>query len=454
MTAPEQPRNLEDSDDSLDRLLQSARWPEPNPDQVERLAQRWQFLRRGRATSNHSAWLFAALAAGLLVATAAASWRWIGAENMASAPQESKERRNNTPAANDGLANSEPQRVRRNPLATRQETGPRSPALPKREGSEADRPAFYAAPVVASGSSTDELTCYEQVAWFAVLEHRERRRASAQPRSEPLDLQPLNAALASLASTIKVEGAGQGTARSTRKPLVWRAATVAAAGKLAPHAERYEPALITIIQTTAKTPADRAHKLAATCLLAQIGTPRSFLLLSQLLASPELHEGALFGVARWATADQLDSLIVAEQQPGLQRWLLTSLLERGDSTSLTSYLHFVGDHNWGRAALEAARQATYAPVEELFACLEGPQVSLRETAAKTLANLPDPRVWERLAEHVRQNVSRREALVGLLSSPYPQAADFVQAAKEDQYLMATVQAVESEIPWFTEYPRR
>ena len=454
MTAREQPRHLDDSDDSLDRLLQSARWQEPNSDQVARLCQHWRFLRRGRVTSNHSAWLFAALAAGLLVATAAASWRWIGAENMASAPQDSKDRRNNTPASNDALANSEPQRFRPNPLATRQQTRPRSSALPKGEGSEAVRPAFYDPPVVAPDSSNHELTCYEQVASFAVLELRERRRSAAQPRPEPLDLQPLNAALDSIASTIQVDETGQGNVRSTRKPLAWRTAAVAAADKLAPHAERYEPALIAIIQTAANTPAERARKLAATCLLAQIGAPSSFPLLSQLLASPELHDAALFGVARWATAEQLDSLIVAEQQPELQCWLLTSLLERDNSTSLESYLRFVGDHNWGRTALEAARQATRAPIEELFACLEGPQVSLRESAAKTLANLPDPRVWERLAEHVGQNVSRREALVGLLSSPYPQVADFVQAAKRDQYLMATVQAVESEIPWFTEYPRR
>src|SRR3569623_1418219 len=158
MTAPEQPRNLDDSDDSLDRLLQSARWPEPTPHQVERLSQRWRSLRRGRATSNHSAWLLAALAAGLLAATAAASWRWIGPENMASAPQDLRERRNNGPSANDALANSGPQRFRPNPLATRQETRPRSPALPKREVSDAARPAFYAAPVVATGSSSDALT--------------------------------------------------------------------------------------------------------------------------------------------------------------------------------------------------------------------------------------------------------------------------------------------------------
>jgi hypothetical protein len=55
--------------DPLDELLQTASWPEPNPESVSRLRQRFQqsLLRRKRARLRHWAAVVAALAAGLMI---------------------------------------------------------------------------------------------------------------------------------------------------------------------------------------------------------------------------------------------------------------------------------------------------------------------------------------------------------------------------------------------------
>lgn len=456
----ERPQKFDDSDDALDRLLQSARWPEPRPEQIGRLKQHWRVLRRGRGAPSNSFWMFAALAAALFVATAAASWRWIGAENMASLPRPVKESRGEGVPPNRATANSMAPHPHPHPhpgplpVGVTREVGPAT--LAKGEGRGEGRPTSHSPHIIAFGSAAGELTRYEQVASLAVLRHHDRQqqgRRRQRPQAMP-ERTRLDAALASVTAANQTEPTEQGTLGAAAATLAWRTAAMAATAQLAPQPVRYEPALCAILRTPAATAAGQSRRLAAARLLSQLGTRRSIDLLNRLAAEPDLHDAAVIGLARWANEDQLDHLIVAERQPELRRLLLTSLLERADAPALERYLLFVNDPAWNDLALGAAQETTRAPVEQLFDCLEGQQVSLREAAAKTLANLPDPLVLNRLAEHVMQNVSRREALVGLLASPYPQAADFLQSAKQDLYLMAAVQAAESEIPWLTEYPRR
>lgn len=63
-------------DDALDRLLAGARWPEPEPMRVERLQTYWRRLGRKAGLASGPRFGLVALAAGLLLATGAACWRW------------------------------------------------------------------------------------------------------------------------------------------------------------------------------------------------------------------------------------------------------------------------------------------------------------------------------------------------------------------------------------------
>lgn len=64
------------SDDALDRLLAQARWPEPEATRVERLQTYWRRLGRKAGLAGGPRFALVALAAGLLLATGAACWRW------------------------------------------------------------------------------------------------------------------------------------------------------------------------------------------------------------------------------------------------------------------------------------------------------------------------------------------------------------------------------------------
>jgi len=81
------------------------------------------------------------------------------------------------------------------------------------------------------------------------------------------------------------------------------------------------------------------------------------------------------------------------------------------------------------------------PVDELFAAMSGPKVSVRLSAARTLGEMNDPAVSRRLAQMALENVSRREAVVALLASSDFVARNFLAYAERDAALAATVRAV-------------
>ncbi|HEX5442502.1 MAG TPA: hypothetical protein VFW87_01675 [Pirellulales bacterium] len=64
-------------DDALDRLLAQARWPEPEPRRVARLQAYWQRLSQRPGRRGTPRFAILALAAGLMLATGAACWRWV-----------------------------------------------------------------------------------------------------------------------------------------------------------------------------------------------------------------------------------------------------------------------------------------------------------------------------------------------------------------------------------------
>jgi hypothetical protein len=57
-----------------------------------------------------------------------------------------------------------------------------------------------------------------------------------------------------------------------------------------------------------------------------------------------------------------------------------------------------------------------------------------------LGRIDDPRIPERLIPLVLQNVCRQEALVALLASPRREAWEFLDLARRDPLLVASVHA--------------
>ena len=430
---------FDDSDDALEGLLAAARWPEPTAAQVERLKRRWFLLRRGERPRGLSSWAVAAIAAGLLVATTAAGWRWLG-DSLRGKGSLGVDRDRDAIAPQANVATSLP------PEHVRELSSPRP------ERVEAVGPA--------SSSPAVGLTTYEQVAALAVLRRDQWTRTGPKPRlpppdeklpdEKPFNEKPFNEALDALAAEAEAELASPGKAAPS-SPLAWQAATAAAAQSLGPRAERFEPALWAILQHGGRQ--THARRLAAARLLSQLATPRSAAIFEALADVADFHPAAIAGLARVADGASRIDLLEAERQDELQRLLLTSLLDRGDAATVEQYLRYVGDPVWRKQALAAARDARRPPVELLFALLAGPQVSLREAAAQTLGNVADPAAPRRLARYAIENVSRREALLGLLSSPSWESAAYVERARQDVLMIATVQAVENEF-FSTELPRR
>ena len=419
-------QKLDDSDDSLDRLLASAQWSEPTEAQVERLRRRWFLLRRGRQSRGAAPWAVAAIAAGLLVAAGAAGWRWLGEPPLRLEPD-----RKASQAPTSQLA-----------------------SVPHNDGRALLKPAskLQRVNIPVPSSSSLPLTSYEQVAAMAVVRRSEEstRALTISPRTA-VDDQALERALAALAEEAASELPELEDSTKPAPLLAWRTSAAEYAASLAPQSERYEPVLWATLRDSRA--AMHARRLAAARLLSQVATPRSTFVLEQLAPAAEFHAAAIVGLARVAGVEQRVELIAAERQSDLQRVLLASLLERGDVSNVERFLWYVGNPAWRRLALAAAQEARRPPTDALFAFLGDPHVSLREAAAMTLGNVADPTVPARLARHVAENVSRREALLGLLSSPNQQSAGFVRRAKQDLQLMATVQSVESEL-FSTDFPRR
>lgn len=419
-------RELDNRDDSLDRLLVSAQWPEPGEWQVERLRRRWFLLRRGRQKRGAAPWAVAAIAAGLLVAAGAAGWRWLGEPSLRLEP--------------DRKASQ----ARTSQLASVPHDDGRALLKPASERRRVDLP-------MAGGASL-ALTSYEQVAAMAVLRRcEEMKPVSTIATFASLDEKPLERALAALAQEAESELVESESSTRPTPLLAWRSSAAKAAASLGPQAERYEPVIWAILRD--RRVAERARRIAAARLLSQLATPRSAFVLEQLAPVAEFHAAAIVGLARVSGDARRAELIAAERQGELQRVLLASLLERGDASTVERFLWYVDHPAWRRLALAAAQDARRPPVEVLFAFLGDPHVSLREAAAMTLGNVADPTVPARLARHVVENVSRREALLGLLTSPSQRSAGFVRRAKQDLQLMATVQSVESEL-FSTDFPRR
>jgi hypothetical protein len=203
---------------------------------------------------------------------------------------------------------------------------------------------------------------------------------------------------------------------------------------------RYEPALRAIVDR-----GDPKHRLAATLVIARIGTAQSLPVLAGLLGDPATHKAAIAGLCRLASPADLRWLVAAEPSSALRQNLLTALLARRTEESVRLYLEFVGDVGYRADALAASSAMADPPIDLLIAFLESPQSTLRLAAAQAVGSLPEVDIASRLIDSVYGGIGRQEALLALLLSPDAQSARFLSGARRDISLVASVYAAEQQL---------
>jgi HEAT repeat protein len=386
-------------DAELDRLLGQAQWPEPRAEQIARLGGHWRSIaRRRRMRRNYG---ILATAASLLVAAGALEWR-----NTAIQPQATV------------VAKSRPEgkAIAKNP----RESVP-------------EQPSIAPSPVAASrtaepqppGSSMEprDPSMYERVVLMsASANHDRNRRGRVKP--QPVDRtieESLEAWIVALSKNPNAEigeplaGAQNDLARCER--LLW--------------------------DIISRGSAER--RLGAARVLARIATPRSLPVLIELTNDPTTRGAAILALGRLASVSDLARLASVEPDAKLRRNLLRSLLERRTDESIGIYLDFVNHRGTRADALGAAADMADPPVDLLLAFLESSQKSLRLAAAQALARLPNPQIARRLSGSVLDGIGRQEALVALLLSRSAQAEGVLREARQNLYLVASVQAAEQEL---------
>ncbi len=187
------------------------------------------------------------------------------------------------------------------------------------------------------------------------------------------------------------------------------------------------------------------RRLAATRVLVQLATPRSMPILMGLANDLATHDVAVLGLARLVSTAELARLASIDPDAKLRQILLGKLLERRTLEAVGLYLSFVDSQDSRALALAAIANMADPPVDYLLSFIESPQRSLRLAAARTLAQLPGPEVARRLSELALDGVGRQEALIALLLSHNSQANNFLNHARRDLYLVASVHAAEQQL---------
>jgi hypothetical protein len=371
-----------DGDDELKRLLAHAKWPEPRSDQVQRLEMHWRQLQARRR--RHSVVAYAsALAASLLLAVGAAYWTLRG-----------------EPSGDASHANRP------------------DPVWPVALTEPIAKPA---APPPSAGIAVREPSVYERV---VLIDRAREARSGASTLSEQPPTLTLEGAIAAAIEALAADAQADlvkplavlARKRSSSERILWRIVCD-------PSAE---------------------NRLGAVRLLARVASPRSLPLLVQLSADPTLHAAATLGLARLADDAELRQLALAETDATLRQDLLVALLARDTPGAIGEYLSFVIDPSARVGALKTLARSESPPIELLAAHLDDPRLPVRLAAAQALGSLNDPRAADRLRRSVA-GIGRQEALMALLVSPSRRASQIVDQARQDVYLMASVQAAERQL---------
>lgn len=385
----ERPNN----ESEFDRLLGHAQWPEPRVEQISRLEDRWRTISRRRIRLMYGV---CAMAASILVIAGLFALRSekAGTKPITVAGSEAAD-----VASTKNPRVSEPIPFRSQPPALVS-----SAAQPE--------PAGWSA-------QPRDANIYERVALMTVSAgRRSNRHAPAKPEPDNGLLEDLIVALAGDPRADVDERLA-----SVERDLV-----------------RYERSLWEIARRGSPE-----RRRGAARVISRIGTAQSLPILADLMNDPTTHEAGILGLCRLASVADLARLATVELDPELRRSLLSTLLARRTEESVGLYLGFVNDQNFRTDALAAVATTTDPPVDLLLAFLESSQKSWRLAAAQTLGRLPDPEIAERLSESVFRGVGRQEALIALLLSSNAQAVGFLNQARQNLYLVATVQAAEQQL---------
>ena len=410
----------ENEPDPLERLLQAAAWPEPDPDRVARLERRWRELSPARARrkwqSRIAVWL--AVAAGLLAAIALG---WLlprpEAEGDRTAP---------------GRQMAVTEQAAPKPVEQPSVSGPPHDDLPANDLPPA-RP-----PRLDSFARSRPPTAYEALVFRSIT--RSRRPADDEPADDgPADDEPADDLL---------------DAALRRRLADADADPDEVAEPLLADRESYERALVWEIQDAGgprqdaggpRQDAGGPRQAAAIELLGRVGSRRSVPLLIELSRRADTHSPAVRALARLADPDTLGQLVGLETDAELQQELLAALFARPDRRSVAIYLTFVSARDTGEAALAALDRVASPPVDLLFDFFNAPQQKQRRAAAVVLGRLDDPEIPRRLIGMVAGSVKRPVALVALVASSDQQALRFVALAERDPAWTGPVHAARLQV---------
>lgn len=381
----------ESSDPVLDELLHAARWPEPDAGQLARLEDYWRAIQRRRRSARRAK----ATAALLITASFLLGFVvWNGRMYHVGPPQPAV-----PTVPEQHVTIIEAPHVEPDSGATDRDSQPPQ-ELPQ------ETPQLARQPV-------REANVYEQT---VMLVHRRRR--SRSPGHVPSDDDPIARAVA----TVVAEE--NGDILPVARELV--AQTPDGEQRLAQK----------LIQTGG------AERAAAARLLCSLATRRSLPLLVECSRRPDCAVEVEHAIERLATAEELLALAREERSSDRQRAWIAAALGDGSAVPVRRFLELVEDRVTSQAALAALHEVSQPPVEALFAELDSNRIATRMAAARALGELSDPAISQRLVRIVMlEPASRREALVGLLTSSDAVATEFLALASRHAVLGASIRAL-------------
>ena len=382
--------------DPLDRLLNRAAWPEPEPDRVARLQRRWRGLwpARPRRKWPSRAMVWVAVAAALLAAVALG---WL-------LPRPTGER--DERAAGRQTAET----VRAAPETAEQQPGSQRP----HDSLLVDASPPVRPEIIDTLAPSRPATAYEAMVFRSIT--RTRRPAPEEPADdllEPAIQRRLSNPQADLNEVVR--------------PLL--------AAR-----ESYERALVWQVQASSSP-----RQVAAIDLLGCLGSRRSVPLLIELSRSTATHASSVRALARLADPETVGELASLETDAALQQELLAALVARRDRRSMAVYLTLVYTRTTGEAALAALDRVADPPVGLLFEFFDAPQQKQRRAAAVALGRLEDPEIPRRLIQMAVRDVKRPEVLVALVASADREAMRFVALAERDPTWTGPVHAARRQV---------
>jgi hypothetical protein len=416
--------------DPLDGLLARARWDAPSPESLPRLRRSFREAAGKHAAGRRRTWASISLAAALLL---------IATVSLLPSIRDRVALREARPAAGDGrdprpgidgrnVANpstpSPEVDLPHAPLSTSPK--PQSPAPAAPTVTDRAPTARAAAPEIAAPVRAPNM--YERLVVASIERHSASKptpptaaptgRANERPAIDP-GPSPVDEAVTRLASNEE-----QGVSDEEFALLI---------ATLTTEREHNQQRLLARLADSAAT--DRP---AAARLLAEIGTPASLDTLRRLFVAPDTRPAAAYGLARLEDSPRLVALIQSESDTAIRGMLLSGLVERDDPLAVAALLEQIADPSRAEAALAALSTARRPPIDRLFGVLMGPRIDRRALAGRALGRIDGPIVTSRLVALVLQGAYQHDAMLALVGSRGSDAERFIDLARHDETLMASV----------------